>query len=56
MSGQSGGTIESENTKKPEVLIGGQGQTIETTEDTQKGMSGNSGGTIESEDTKNLRS
>ncbi|HHJ9077520.1 thioester-forming surface-anchored protein [Streptococcus equi] len=52
MSGQSGGTIESENTKKPEVLIGGQGQTIETTEDTQKGMSGNSGGTIESEDTK----
>ncbi|HEL0006200.1 fibronectin binding protein [Streptococcus equi subsp. zooepidemicus] len=52
MSGQSGGTIESENTKKPEVMIGGQGQTIETTEDTQKGMSGNSGGTIESEDTK----
>ncbi|WP_051603703.1 thioester-forming surface-anchored protein, partial [Streptococcus equi] len=52
MSGQSGGTIESENTKKPEVMIGGQGQTIETTEDTQKGMSGQSGGTIESEDTK----
>ncbi|HEL0600015.1 TPA: fibronectin binding protein [Streptococcus equi subsp. zooepidemicus] len=52
MSGQSGGTIESENTKKPEVMIGGQGQTIETTEDTQKGMSGQSGGTIESENTK----
>ncbi|HEK9955799.1 TPA: fibronectin binding protein, partial [Streptococcus equi subsp. zooepidemicus] len=52
MSGQSGSTIESENTKKPEVMIGGQGQTIETTEDTQKGMSGQSGGTIESEDTK----
>ncbi|HEK9108214.1 TPA: fibronectin binding protein [Streptococcus equi subsp. zooepidemicus] len=52
MSGQSGGTIESENTKKPEVMIGGQGQTTETTEDTQKGMSGQSGGTIESEDTK----
>ncbi|HEL1201347.1 TPA: fibronectin binding protein [Streptococcus equi subsp. zooepidemicus] len=52
MSGQSGSTIESENTKKPEVMIGGQGQTIETTEDTQKGMSGNSGDTIESEDTK----
>ncbi|HEL0541791.1 TPA: fibronectin binding protein [Streptococcus equi subsp. zooepidemicus] len=52
MSGQSGGTIESENTKKPEVMIGGQGQTIETTEDTQHGMSGNSGGAVESEDTK----
>lgn len=52
MSGNSGGAVESEDTKKPEVLIGGQGQTIETTEDTQKGMSGQSGGTIESEDTK----
>lgn len=52
ISGNSGGAIESEDTKKPEVMIGGQGQTIETTEDTQKGMSGNSGGTIESEDTK----
>ncbi|HEL0592741.1 TPA: fibronectin binding protein [Streptococcus equi subsp. zooepidemicus] len=52
ISGNSGGAIESEDTKKPEVLIGGQGQTIETTEDTQHGMSGNSGGAVESEDTK----
>ncbi|MCD3406271.1 hypothetical protein [Streptococcus equi] len=56
MSGQSGGTIESENTKKPEVMIGGQGQTIETTEDTQKGMSGQSAVLSSQKTLKNLRS
>ncbi|HEL1317533.1 TPA: fibronectin binding protein [Streptococcus equi subsp. zooepidemicus] len=52
MSGQSGGTIESENTKKPEVMIGGQGQIIDFSENTQSGMSGQSGDTTVIEDTK----
>ncbi|HEK9146238.1 TPA: fibronectin binding protein, partial [Streptococcus equi subsp. equi] len=52
MSGQSGGTIESEDTKKPEVMIGGQGQIIDFSENTQSGMSGQSGDTTVIEDTK----
>lgn len=54
--GHSGGTIEVEDTKKPDVIIGGQGSVTETTEDTQEGMSGQSGNIAETEDTKQPQS
>lgn len=50
--GHSGGKEEVEDTKKPDVIIGGQGSVTETTEDTQKGMSGSNNGQTFEEDTR----
>lgn len=54
--GHSGGKEEVEDTKKPDVIIGGQGSVTETTEDTQKGMSGSTETQPEVEDTKQPQS
>ncbi|QTZ30223.1 thioester-forming surface-anchored protein [Streptococcus equi] len=54
--GHSGGKEEVEDTKKPDVIIGGQGSVTETTEDTQKGMSGRTETQPEVEDTKQPQS
>lgn len=54
--GHSGGKEEVEDTKKPDVIIGGQGSVTETTENTQEGMSGQSGNIAETEDTKQPQS
>ncbi|HEL0558771.1 TPA: fibronectin binding protein [Streptococcus equi subsp. zooepidemicus] len=50
--GHSGGKEEVEDTKKPDVIIGGQGSVTETTENTQEGIGGQSVDTTETEDTK----
>ncbi|HEL0592648.1 TPA: fibronectin binding protein [Streptococcus equi subsp. zooepidemicus] len=54
--GHSGGKEEVEDTKKPDVIIGGQGSVTETTEDTQKGVSGSTETQPEVEDTKQPQS
>ncbi|HEL0246217.1 TPA: fibronectin binding protein [Streptococcus equi subsp. zooepidemicus] len=54
--GHSGGTTEVEDTKKPDVIIGGQGSVTETTENTQEGMAGSTEVQPEVEDTKQPQS
>ncbi|HER1364319.1 TPA: Cna B-type domain-containing protein [Streptococcus pyogenes] len=54
--GHSGSTTEIEDSKSSDVIIGGQGQIVETTEDTQTGMHGDSGCKTEVEDTKLVQS
>ncbi|HEL1229740.1 TPA: fibronectin binding protein [Streptococcus equi subsp. zooepidemicus] len=54
--GHSGGTTEVEDTKKPDVIIGGQGSVTETTENTQEGMAGSTEAQPEIEDTKQPQS
>ncbi|HHP6042826.1 TPA: SpaA isopeptide-forming pilin-related protein [Streptococcus pyogenes] len=54
--GHSGSTTEIEDSKSSDVIIGGQGQVVETTEDTQTGMHGDSGCKTEVEDTKLVQS
>ncbi|WP_241003622.1 TQXA domain-containing protein [Streptococcus equi] len=54
--GHSGGKEEVEDTKKPDVIIGGQGSVTETTEDTQEGMAGSTEAQPEVEDTKQPQS
>ncbi|MGT2914295.1 fibronectin binding protein [Streptococcus dysgalactiae] len=50
-SGQSGSTTEIEDTKGSDVIVGGQGQIVET-EESLSGEQGQSGSTTEVEDTK----
>ncbi|EFY03667.1 fibronectin-binding protein Fnz [Streptococcus dysgalactiae subsp. dysgalactiae ATCC 27957] len=50
-SGQSGSTTEVEDTKGSDVIVGGQGQIVET-EESLPGEQGQSGSTTEVEDTK----
>ncbi|VGQ26904.1 fibronectin binding protein [Streptococcus pyogenes] len=50
--GHSGSTTEIEDSKPSDVIIGGQGEVVDTTEDTQRGMTGHSGSTTEIEDSK----
>ncbi|HFG1671868.1 TPA: fibronectin-binding protein, partial [Streptococcus pyogenes] len=45
-----------EDSKSSDVIVGGQGQIVETTEDTQTGMHGDSGRKTEVEDTKLVQS
>lgn len=54
--GHSGSTTEIEDSKPSDVIVGGQGQIVETTEDTQTGMHGDSGRKTEVEDTKLVQS
>ncbi|HER5565933.1 thioester-forming surface-anchored protein [Streptococcus pyogenes] len=54
--GHSGSTTEIEDSKPSDVIVGGQGQIVETTEDTQTGMHGDSGCKTEVEDTKLVQS
>ncbi|HER1352154.1 TPA: thioester-forming surface-anchored protein [Streptococcus pyogenes] len=54
--GHSDSTTEIEDSKPSDVIIGGQGQIVETTEDTQTGMHGDSGRKTEVEDTKLVQS
>ncbi|ANC23163.1 fibronectin-binding protein PrtF1/SfbI [Streptococcus pyogenes] len=51
-TGFSGNMVETENTKEPEVLMGGQSESVEFTKDTQTGMSGQTTPQVETEDTK----
>ncbi|HHX5478493.1 TPA: fibronectin-binding protein PrtF1/SfbI [Streptococcus pyogenes] len=51
-TGFSGNMVETEDTKEPEVLMGGQSESVEFTKDTQTGMSGQTTPQIETEDTK----
>ncbi|HEP1412083.1 TPA: fibronectin-binding protein SfbI [Streptococcus pyogenes] len=51
-TGFSGNMIETEDTKEPEVLMGGQSESVEFTKDTQTGMSGQITPQVETEDTK----
>ncbi|HEQ4867500.1 TPA: fibronectin-binding protein PrtF1/SfbI [Streptococcus pyogenes] len=51
-TGFSGNMVETENTKEPEVLMGGQSESVEFTKDTQTGMSGQTAPQVETEDTK----
>ncbi|VHM99607.1 fibronectin-binding protein PrtF1/SfbI [Streptococcus pyogenes] len=51
-TGFSGNMIETEDTKEPEVLMGGQSESVEFTKDTQTGMSGQTTPQVETEDTK----
>lgn len=50
--GHSGSTTEIEDSKPSDLIIGGQGEVVDTTEDTQSGMTGHSGSTTEIEDSK----
>ncbi|VGU47543.1 fibronectin-bing protein SfbII [Streptococcus pyogenes] len=50
--GHSGSTTEIEDSKPSDVIIGGQGEVVDTTEDTQSSMTGHSGSTTEIEDSK----
>lgn len=50
--GHSGSTTEIEDSKSSDLIIGGQGEVVDTTEDTQRGMTGHSGSTTEIEDSK----
>ncbi|HFH9690057.1 TPA: thioester-forming surface-anchored protein, partial [Streptococcus pyogenes] len=54
--GHSGSTTEIEDSKSSDLIIGGQGQIVEITEDTQTGMHGDSGCKTEVEDTKLVQS
>ncbi|VGV48407.1 fibronectin-binding protein PrtF1/SfbI [Streptococcus pyogenes] len=51
-TGFSGNMFETEDTKEPEVLMGGQSESVELTKDTQTGMSGQTTPQVETEDTK----
>ncbi|HEQ0212746.1 TPA: fibronectin-binding protein SfbI [Streptococcus pyogenes] len=51
-TGFSGNIVETEDTKEPEVLMGGQSESVEFTKDTQTGMSGQTTPQVETEDTK----
>ncbi|HHK1439835.1 TPA: fibronectin-binding protein PrtF1/SfbI [Streptococcus pyogenes] len=51
-AGFSGNMVETEDTKEPEVLMGGQSESVEFTKDTQTGMSGQTTPQVETEDTK----
>ncbi|HER6143529.1 TPA: fibronectin-binding protein SfbI [Streptococcus pyogenes] len=51
-TGFSGNMVETEDTKEPEVLMGGQSESVEFTKDTQTGMSGQTAPQVETEDTK----
>ncbi|HEX0027154.1 TPA: fibronectin-binding protein SfbI [Streptococcus pyogenes] len=51
-TGFSGNMVETEDTKEPEVLMGGQSESVEFTKDTQTGMSGQTDPQAETEDTK----
>ncbi|HES1206271.1 TPA: fibronectin-binding protein SfbI [Streptococcus pyogenes] len=51
-TGFSGNMVETEDTKEPEVLMGGQSESVELTKDTQTGMSGQTTPQVETEDTK----
>ncbi|EOI9055411.1 TPA: fibronectin-binding protein SfbI [Streptococcus pyogenes] len=51
-TGFSGNMVETEDTKEPEVLMGGQSESVEFTKDTQTGMSGQTTPQVETEDTK----
>ncbi|HFD5081401.1 TPA: fibronectin-binding protein PrtF1/SfbI [Streptococcus pyogenes] len=51
-TGFSGNMVETEDTKEPEVLMGGQSGSVEFTKDTQTGMSGQTTPQVETEDTK----
>ncbi len=50
--GHSGSTTEIEDSKSSDLIIGGQGEVVDTTEDTQRGVTGHSGSTTEIEDSK----
>ncbi|HEP1483283.1 TPA: fibronectin-bing protein SfbII [Streptococcus pyogenes] len=50
--GHSGSTTEIEDSKSSDLIIGGQGEVVDTTEDTQRGMTGHSDSTTEIEDSK----
>ncbi|HHJ7231178.1 TPA: fibronectin-bing protein SfbII [Streptococcus pyogenes] len=50
--GHSGSTTEIEDSKSSDLIIGGQGEVVDTTEDTQSGMTGHSASTTEIEDSK----
>ncbi|HFH9622426.1 TPA: fibronectin-bing protein SfbII [Streptococcus pyogenes] len=50
--GHSGSTTEIEYSKSSDLIIGGQGEVVDTTEDTQSGMTGHSASTTEIEDSK----
>ncbi|MGS7095446.1 SpaA isopeptide-forming pilin-related protein [Streptococcus pyogenes] len=50
--GHSGSTTEIKDSKSSDLIIGGQGEVVDTTEDTQSGMTGHSGSTTEIEDSK----
>nr|AAT38832.1 PrtF2 [Streptococcus pyogenes] len=50
--GHSGSTTEIEDSKSSDLIIGGQGEVVDTTEDTQRGMTGHSGSTTKIEDSK----
>ncbi|MEN4334896.1 fibronectin-binding protein PrtF1/SfbI [Streptococcus pyogenes] len=51
-TGFSGNMVKTEDTKEPEVLMGGQSESVELTKDTQTGMSGQTTPQVETEDTK----
>ncbi|HFH9971006.1 TPA: fibronectin-binding protein PrtF1/SfbI [Streptococcus pyogenes] len=51
-TGFSGNMVETEDTKEPGVLMGGQSESVEFTKDTQTGMSGQTAPQVETEDTK----
>nr|WP_136302550.1 fibronectin-binding protein PrtF1/SfbI [Streptococcus pyogenes] len=51
-TGFSGNMVETEDTKKPGVLMGGQSESVEFTKDTQTGMRGQTTPQVETEDTK----
>ncbi|VHD12664.1 fibronectin-binding protein PrtF1/SfbI [Streptococcus pyogenes] len=51
-TGFSGNMVETEDTKEPGVLMGGQSESVEFTKDTQTGMSGQTTPQVETEDTK----
>ncbi|HGY5479984.1 TPA: fibronectin-binding protein PrtF1/SfbI [Streptococcus pyogenes] len=51
-TGFSGNMVETEDTKEPEVLMGGQSESVEFTKNTQTGMGGQTTPQVETEDTK----
>ncbi|VHB99485.1 fibronectin-binding protein [Streptococcus pyogenes] len=51
-TGFSGNMVKTEDTKEPEVLMGGQSESVEFTKDTQTGISGQTTPQVETEDTK----
>ncbi|VHM96417.1 fibronectin binding protein 1 [Streptococcus pyogenes] len=51
-TGFSGNMVETEDTKEPEVLMGGQSESVEFIKDTQTGMGGQTTPQVETEDTK----
>ncbi|OUI76182.1 fibronectin-binding protein [Streptococcus pyogenes] len=51
-TGFSGNMVETEDTKEPGVLMGGQSESVEFTKDTQTGMRGQTAPQVETEDTK----